>query len=284
MPASIDTKDAAWAPTIWEGENAFAATSEQWLAIVSVDRARLVYLGDRKMLHNLLFAPGSRDTRDGWGGHRLWLGPQTTWAHGWPPPDAWEKSKAESVEAHGGRLELRLPDAGDGWPRLARVYEWKEGRLHCDAVSSGGTRPAQLIHIVQIPSSSEVEVRATPRSSLPMGYAQIHLGRSPSPQPVFAVLPQVSERAGLLLLRPAVDAEKLGFEAQPLLARIGGSHLRVERGMGAGVALSTPDDGLVTQVYFGQSATPFMELEQLSSLLQPGGEAHFEIILIPRAP
>jgi hypothetical protein len=272
-----------WRPATWNGERAFEAATPRWLAIVSVERARLVYLGGRDGTHNLLFAPSTRNDPAGWGGHRLWLGPQSTWSRGWPPPDAWEKSGAENVRVDGARLELKLADAGDGWPRLTRVYRWEEdGRLHCEALSNGGTRSAQFIHIVQVPAEAEVEVHSAPRPDLPVGYAQLHLGRTPSPQRKFQPLPHVSESAGVLHLRVANVKEKLGFEPQPLVARSEGSGLRVERGVSDGVLLAAPDEGLFTQVYLGDNHTPFIELEQLSPLWKAGSAARCEIILEPQ--
>ena len=277
-----ETITSAWKQTTWNGERAFQAATPQWLAIVSVDRARLVYLGRRDGEHNLLFAPSTLNDPAGWGGHRLWLGPQSTWPQGWPPPGAWEKSSAESVRVDGVRLELKLGDAGDGWPRLMRVYRWENDGLHCEAVSSGGTRSAQFIHIVQVPPEAEVEVRSAPRPDLPVGYAQLHLGRTPSPQKKFTTPPHVSESAGVLRLRITHSAEKLGFDPQPLIGRTAGSELRVERGVNSGVVVAAPDEGLFTQVFLGDGHDSFIELEQLSPLCKAGSVARSEIILRPQ--
>lgn len=278
-----ETITSAWKETTWNGERAFEAATPQWLAIVSVDRARLIYLGKRDGEHNLLFTPATRNGPAGSGGHRLWLGPQSTWSRGWPPPDAWEKSSAESIRVDGGRLELKLADAGDGWPRLTRAYRWENDGLHCEAVSSGGTRAAQFIHIVQVPPDAKVEVRSAPRPDLPAGYAQIHLGRTPSPQKKFKTPPHVfSESAGALRLRITHSAEKLGFDPQPLIARTAGSELRVERGVNNGVVVAAPDEGLFTQLFLGNGHDSFIELEQLSPLWKAGSAARSEIILRPQ--
>ena len=92
---SVATEKSVWQPLSWNGERAFAAESHGWRAVVSVERARLVYFGAVGAEHNLLFAPATRTGPHGWGGHRLWLGPQSLW--NWPPPAAWESSPARSV-------------------------------------------------------------------------------------------------------------------------------------------------------------------------------------------
>ena len=272
-----------WKTTTWNGERAFAASSGQWKAIVSVERARLVYFGADAGDHNLLFVPSTRSDPAGWGGHRLWLGPQTTWSNGWPPPAAWEKSAAERVAVNRSRLELTMPDAHDGWPRLTRVYFWADGRLHCDARASGGTRTAQIIHILQVPALAEVRVHAAPKPDAPRGYVQVHLGRHPSPRKIFPTPPHVTESAaGELTLKFADRMEKLGFTPQPLVARIGANNLTIDRGASHGAVDSTPDDGYVTQVYLGSGQSPLIELEQLSTLYVAGGEANFEIVIEAR--
>src|SRR3954469_546970 len=107
---------AEWHATTWQGERAITAASAGWKAIVSLERARLVHFGRDDSETNLLFAPATTHDPAGWGGHRVWLGPQATWAGGWPPPAAWEQSGAESFSLSDGTLRLVIPDAGDGWP------------------------------------------------------------------------------------------------------------------------------------------------------------------------
>jgi len=272
-------KIAAWQPVTWNGEHAFAAVSGEWKAIVSVERGRLVYFGAAKEEHNLLFAPSTRGHVAGWGGHRIWLGPQTSWVRNWPPPDAWEHSAAAVVAIDGARLVLTLSDSPDGWPRLTREYFWRDGRLHCNARASGGTRDAQIIHILQVPALAEVELQATPTADAPRGYVLVHLGRQPSPEGKFSPPKQVAEVAGKLQLKFTNTMEKLGFTPQPLLARIGHASLRVERGESAGNALTLPDEGFATQVYLGNDQSPLIELEQLSPLWRAGEDANFEIVI-----
>lgn len=285
LPAHADDsteKAATWTPTEWNGEQAFTAAGQTWRAIVSVERARLVYFGTLEGTGNLLFAPARRDEPAGWGGHRLWLGPQAEWPGGWPPPNAWEASPAQRVTVHGNRLRLELPDAGDGWPSLVRDYVWTGDRLHCNAKLSGGTRPAQVIHILQVPSTAAVRATAQPSQVAPRGYVQVHLGRQPSPQGVFAPPPHVTQAGEALTLQFNDQREKFGFRPQPLVATVGSVRLTVSRGMSNGQVRTIPDDGFVTQAYLGSGDSKLIELEQLSPLWTAGGEASFEMVIEAR--
>ena len=269
-----------WHHATWQGESAFEATSGSIRAIVSVARARLIYFGSVDGRHSLLFAPATRDDPAGWGGHRLWLGPQSEWPGGWPPPQAWEASPPESVTRSGPRLELVLHASGDGWPRLTRSYIWEGVDLHCEAHMAGGTRPAQFIQILQLPPTADVSVQPTVTDEVPNGYVLLHLGRKPSPQRVFPTPPHVSkEDGGRLRLVFLNRREKLGFNAQPLIATMGAATLRVASGVSTGNVLSTPDEGFVTQVYLGGGESQLIELEQLSPLYPAGADASFEIIV-----
>ncbi|HRH76686.1 MAG TPA: hypothetical protein PK129_04990 [Cellvibrionaceae bacterium] len=49
-----------------------------------------------------------------------------------------------------------MRDAGDGWPRLTRSYGWEEGRFICGVEIHGGTRPAQIIQILQVPPDTGI--------------------------------------------------------------------------------------------------------------------------------
>jgi hypothetical protein len=271
-----------WTPTVWLGERAYAGTSSGWKAIVSVDRARLVYLGSADGTANLLFSTPTLENPVGWGGHRLWLGPQTNWGgKGWPPPDAWEKSAAATVEIRGNQLRLSLPATGDGWPNAMREYEWKDGSLLCNARTHGGTRPAQIIHILQVPSSARVVLDAVFTPEAPQGYVLLHLGRSPSPQTKFGPRTQIKTQDGKLHISFDGTSEKIGTKPQALVATIGRYQLRVARSDVSGQSAGTPDVGFVTQVYLGRKAEPIIELEQLSDLWAPGVDASFQISVTP---
>ena len=274
--------EEAWSRSEWKGEQAFASTSRSWKAVVSLERGRLVYLGPNDGKTNLLFETSGRDDVNGWGGQRVWLGPQTKWGSGgWPPPPAWEKSAAERASVEGDRLVIFVPDAGDGWPHLQREYAWHEGRLHCAVRIRGGTRPAQVIQIFQVPALAFVTVAAEHDINAPHGYVLLHLGRPLSPQRSFAPRPQVTLRDDTLQIRFNGTAEKIGVSPRPLFGALGDYRLSVSPGVSAGPVESVPDDGYLTQIYLGRKSEPFIELEQLSPAWRPGSDASFDVILEP---
>ena len=171
LPAVSRATAAAepWRPLTWHGERALVSDSHGRRAIVSLERGRLLHFGLTDREANTLLAPSTRAQRNYWGGHRLWLGPQSTWGKFWPPPDAWEYLGAESFTAEAGVLRLVMPDAGEGWPRLRRTYQWDGPHLVCGAELLGGTRPAQIIQILQLPATARVrklKPQATPGPTL----------------------------------------------------------------------------------------------------------------------
>src|SRR5690606_6276552 len=124
--------EGVWQPTTWRGEEAYESRSGGWHAIVSVARARLVHFGATADDRNLLFETATRDHPQGWGGHRVWLGPQGTWPSGWwPPPPEWESTAAERATVREDVLELPIRPAGHGWPRWTRTYHWEGDALVC---------------------------------------------------------------------------------------------------------------------------------------------------------
>ncbi len=275
--------DGAWRETRWNDERAHAATAGEWEAIVSTDRGRLVYFGPAGGADNLLFAPATRDTSDGWGGHAVWLGPQTDWTKNWPPPRAWEASAAASVEIENDRLVLAMPDAGEDWPSLVRTYRWFEGRLHCEVRITGGERHTQIIQLLRVPSGWAIELQAKASAETPLGYVQLHLGRSPSPIRKFDEPRHVKRTDAGVTLHHADKMEKLGFTPQPIVARKGAMRLVVDRGRSEGPFVGEiPDEGFVTQVYLGSGRSRLIELEQLSPLWAAANDALFEIILEAR--
>jgi hypothetical protein len=275
-----DSGAEAWTETTWNGERVFVANSAGVEAIVSADRGRLVYFGLENEGRNFLFRPPSRRDPAGWGGHRVWLGPQTDWSKNWPPPAGWDAAPPERIQVDGSRLEFAMADAGDGWPRITRLYFWRDGKLHCDARMSGGSRPAQIIHIVQVPATTEAEMKAAPSPDVPRGYTQVHLGRGLIPVKQFPEPSQITDAAGKLRVKFSGKMDKFGFTPQPILARVeGGITMRIERGAETGQAISTPDEGFATQIYLGSARGPVIELEQLSPLFPAGTDASFEIII-----
>lgn len=270
--------DGAWEPTTWQGEKALVSTSHGWKAIVSLERGRLMHFGPENTGANLLFAPAARSNHASWGGHRVWLGPQSTWSRGWPPPDAWESSAAESVAIADSTLRLSMPDAGDGWPRLTRTYRWDGSKLRCGAELSGGNRPAQIIQIVQMPSTATVQVSPPSTPVVPQGYVLLPAGGVPRLTAEFAAPSHVARNGQELTVRHVGIVRKLGFRPQPLSGMVGGSAFRVSRGGEKGSIHNEPDQGFLTQVYLGGDE-PFIELEQLSPTYANAPGVRFEMVL-----
>ena len=276
--AGLTAETSPWKETTWRGEPALSSTSEGWKAIVSLERGRLMHFGPAESDLNLLFAPATRSDLAGWGGHRVWLGPQSTWPDIWPPPTAWEHSKAESHTVSGGVLRLVMPDAGGGWPRLARIYSWDGAKLACTVELSGGTRAAQLIQIFQVPPKNRVEATPQPDAHAPLGYVLLPAGNVSRLTANFPPPPHVTRRETNLLLHHIAVIQKLGFPPQTLTADDGGHSLRVGRGPQQGQPVAEPDQGFSTQVYLG-GAEPFIELEQLTPLFSPATPASSVVIL-----
>lgn len=272
-----------WLPIQWNGEDALASSSGDWKAIVSLPRARLVHFGPANRDLNLLFATSTRDHPAGWAGLRLWLGPQKAWAVIWPPPAVWEHGAAARVTEVDGRLELALASAGDGWPDLTRTYAWDGPRLVCGAVLHGGTRDAQVIHIVQVPQRAVISAKATAEREYLAGYVRLPSAVSPFTA-TFAALEHVTRHGNDLELRHLLRTEKLGFRPQPLAAHLDGYTLHVARGPELGRRVADPDEGFHTQVYLGRADEPFIELEQLTSTWSPDTPASAAIILSADRP
>lgn len=265
---------AIWTPLTWNGEPAWASASQGWRAVVSVTRGRLMHFGPDGNDFNLLLAPATRTNRNRLGGHRLWLGPQCSWAKNWPPPDAWEYREPAAVVQEGGVLRLTMPATDDGWPQLTRTYHWTGASLVCGAEFSGGTRPAQFVQILQVPPSVRVTVESRPEPAFPSGYVRLGPFTARFDEPL-----QVTRTNNALVLQHTGAVMKLGFRPQALTGRIGGFGLQVSRGASTGATVGEPDAGFHTQVYLSEANEAFAELEQLSPLFAPGQPARFEIVL-----
>ncbi len=275
--AHAGEKTETWQPVVWNGERALIANAPGWKAIVSLERGRLVHFGPSGSDTNLLFATSTRQDPLGWGGHRIWLGPQRTWAGGWPPPAAWEHSGAESFTVTDtGTLRLVLPDAGQGWPRLTRTYQWSGARLLCGVELSGGTRDAQIIQIVQVPKSALVDVVPQPSKTAPHGYVQLPSVATPEFTANFTAPPHVTPSGAKLTLRHLSTVQKLGFPPQTLTAHQQTFSLAVARDGQSGNAVNEPDAGFFTQVYLGGNEG-FIELEQLTPAFSPNTLTAFTI-------
>ena len=266
---------AAWSATTWHGERAYELISGNWRAIVSVERARLVHFGPAAgNARNLMLETSTRSDRMGWSGHRVWLGPQSLWV--WPPPAAWEFSAAESVKVSGNRLELLMPDAGDGYPRLTRIYEPAGDRLACRvAVASGGTRAVQVIQILQTPPDTKVELSPVPSAKWPRGFFRVGGEVAQPMQPDLPLPAGVEEVPGGVVVSIAGKSDKLAFPPQTLVARVGEYRLSLECGESRGPVVAAPDDGFYTQVYIGNLQGPVVEIEQFSPQWQAGAAGEF---------
>jgi hypothetical protein len=223
---------------------------------------------------NLLLAPTSRANRNRLGGHRLWLGPQTSWAQFWPPPEAWEYREPVKVTHAAGGLRLTMAATDDGWPQLTRTYRWAGSSLVCGAEFAGGTRPAQFVQIFQVASTVIVTVEPRPETGFPAGYVRLSPFASR-----FAAPPEVTRTPAGLTLRHSGTVVKLGFRPQTLTGVIDGCELRISRGAQTGRTVGDPDEGFHTQVYLSEAHEAFAEMEQLSPLFAPGQHAGFEIVL-----
>ena len=277
--AAAPKADAAWAATTWQGERAYELVTGDWRAIVSAERGRLVHFGPAEAgARNLMLETPTREDRMGWSGHRVWLGPQSLW--GWPPPTAWEFSAAESVKASGNRLELLMPDAGDGYPRLTRIYEPAGARLACRiAVAAGGTRAVQVMQILQTPPDTQVELRTAPSAKWPRGYFRVGGAVGPNMRPDLPLPAGVEEVPGGVVVSIADKSDKLAFPPQTLVARIGGYRLALECGESRGPEEAAPDDGFYTQVYIGEPQAPVVEIEQFSPQWRAGAAGEFSMYL-----
>lgn len=272
--------EGVWQPTTWRGEEAYESRSGGWHAIVSVARARLVHFGATADDRNLLFETATRDHPQGWGGHRVWLGPQGTWPSGWwPPPPEWESTAAERATVREDVLELQIQSAGHGWPRWTRTYHWEGDSLVCGVdVHADGTVPAQVIHILQVPTEAIVELRLVPDDLWPEGYAGLKVGDRRDTKRLTNVPPHARISGDRMTLRHTGAVEKLGFRPQPIHARIGNHPITVDRGQVEGRIAGNPDEGFFTQVYLGHPDA-FIELEQLSPLWKPGIPARSELVI-----
>jgi hypothetical protein len=176
-----------------------------------------------------------------------------------------------------------MAEAGDGWPKLTHTYHWAGASLICGAEFSGGTRPAQFIHILQMNPAVVVDAIVQPEPDFPAGY--VHLLSTAGPFAArFDQAPHVTRSNNILTLRHTRTVGKFGFRPQALTGKIDGYTLHVSRGRQIGEAVGEPDAGFYTQVYLSGANESFVELEQLSPLFAPGASARFEMVLTGQKP
>src|SRR5690606_14462783 len=155
----------------------------------------------------------------GWGGHRVWLGPQGTWPTGWwPPPREWEESAAESVEMRDGVLTLLTPETGQGWPRVNRTYHWTHGSLVCGVdVLGDGSVPVQVLQIPQVPTTAVGRLDPRPDPAWPEGYAGLRVRDRRGTERLPVVPPPASIAGDRMTLHHTGLVEKLGFRTQAIV-------------------------------------------------------------------
>lgn len=264
-----------WTPTTWNGEPAYQSRQGDILAIVSLSRARLMHFGPAEQPNlNLLNDPGLQQPADrssylNWGGHRFWLGPQKRWR--WPPSHDWEFSPAIEHRANGADLILVLPHTDKPYPRVERVYRWREGQLECAGRWQASDEPWYAMHVVAVDPLQELSLKTTPTPEAPLGFVRVT-----QEEPITEGLlphPALSPQNGRLHISPRAESLKLGFPIQTIRYEKSGYTLLVAHGHYHGAVLSAPDHGFLTQIWFGKpSDATFSELEQISPFLQPDPE------------
>ncbi|RXK54433.1 hypothetical protein ESB00_00610 [Oleiharenicola lentus] len=280
---AASTSAADWRKTKWQGEAAWESSSAGWRAVVSVVRARLMHFGPDGSDMNLLLAPATRANPNRLGGHRVWLGPQAEWPGGWPPPAAWEYREPASIGVEDETLRFVMPATNDAWPQLTRTYHWDGAVLVCGAEFTGGTRPAQIVQIFQVPPGMTAEAAVRPEAAFPAGFVRLPSTAGPFAAR-FAPPAHASLAGDMLTLKHTGVVGKYGFRPQVLIGRLDGYALTVSRGAQTGEIVGEPDEGFHTQVYLSGAHEAFGELEQLSPLFAAGKPARFEVRLSGRMP
>lgn len=257
-----------WSAVEWHGEKAWISRHGGWHAVVSETRARLVHLGPEDSDINLLYASEGLGPDRPRGGHLVWLGPQSAWNGrwgAWPPPAEWEQLPARAIRVNGAWLHLEQPRPDVTRPALCRAYRWENDALLCRVSWSGGIGDHQAIQIFQLPSGAVVEVaRVSPAARDFVRFGTDGLQRHEHPAMTDAI--GFTKTGARVSSRQT--AVKYGFLPQPLVARINGCVLTMERGAIEGAAVDFPDGGFETQVYVGGATFPFVEIEQLTPRLR----------------
>lgn len=262
----------AWQRTRWKGEAAWKSISRQGVqAVVSEERARLIYFGSDDGKQNLLSAPSPKtlpspkERSPNWGGHRFWLGPQSRWS--WPPPKDWEFSAASSIEVQGGALHVRLAHALTAFPQVERDYAWEDERLRCTVRWQGGERPSYAMHVVAIEIPAVFEVALQPSEQTPHGLVQVNGDKPNATSPLPHPAVEVSGNRGVI--RSGIATGKFGLTSQSLQVARGDRMLILHPGPFNGTAAEPPDFGFLTQIWVGGKGSTFCELEQLTPYLSP---------------
>lgn len=268
-----------WLPATWNGEPAKVLRHGPWVAVVSLERGRLVEFGSVEAPFNFLHAPSDRE-KNRWGGHRVWLGPQRLWKATWPPPEAWEHRAPVQISAEGSRLELVMGDEGEGWPRLTRAYFPAASTLVCEVRVEGGRRSGQIMQIFQVPSVVEVRLRGEVGKEIPQG-ALLLPEASGLERPIhrFPMPTGLTLESGSWILRNPTNRFRLGFVGGPMEWFHGTRNVVMKR------VQASHDDPIWTEtsdppgILFSNPARGFHEAEQLSKTFGPGEALVFSVTL-----
>lgn len=265
---STGSAETIWKRIQWHEEAAWESHQKGIQAVVSEERARLIYLGTEEGRHNLLNAPLPRkeplasDASPNWGGHRFWLGPQSRW--NWPPPKDWEFSSAQNTEVIESKIVLHLSHRDPDYPEVEREYAWEGSRLRCTVRWRGGPRPFYAMQVVAIDLPAEMVVKLQPRDDIPQGLIRV-VGDKPNHSP----LPHgaVNVEKDHATIRSGVAVGKFGVAPQSLTVRRDNIDLILYPGPLHGTATDSPDLGYLTEIWVGDSSSKFCELEQISPYL-----------------
>lgn len=254
-----------------------------WRAEVDPLRGRLTFLGTVGGDNLLLYPPGPPSDLE-FGGHRIWLGPQSEWPTAWPAPKNWESQPAASVRViRGGALEVLSPEARD-FPSIRRTYHWsRSGLLICKSSwNEHQLRGRQAIHILQMAEGMTLTAKANKTAKVPRGFVKLPISNRPEIQTHFKSPPHVNRSGNQLEFRRWKTEEKFGFSVQTLIASRPGEELRLHPGKHRGIVTGYPDHGFLTQIYLGSDQWPVTEIEQLSPRLapkKPGGTVEYSVAM-----
>ena len=208
---------------------------------------------------NLLFGPTHNEL--GFGGHRVWLGPQTEWEVFWPPPDNWELSAADRITVlSDGSLSVLSPPP-DPVPLRSTGTIAGSPMGVSNALSSGlkpapvGARRSRSSRSPPVPPWRPRSVRNRPRPavtcSFPCWIDPRCFGSFASRRTSAAPVGGFSSNE----LRTKKNSDSLNSRYA-----LGGCRCRLELilhpGPSRGVVVDDPSEGYPTQVYLGSDAWP----------------------------
>jgi hypothetical protein len=250
---------------------------------VDPQRGRLTFLGMAGGKNLLLYPPGPPSDLE-FGGHRVWLGPQSEWPTSWPPPKNWESRPAATVKvAAPNVLEVTSQEA-DNFPSITRKYSWSRGgQLVCKASwRETQSQGRQAIHILQLAEGMTITARFKKNRLAPLGFVKLPISQRPEIQCHFKNPPHATRSRHQIHFRRKTTEEKFGLPVQPLVAANSEVVLRLRPGKFRGVVTGYPDLGFLTQIYLGADEWPVTEIEQLSPRLAPkklGDVVEFSVLI-----